>query len=309
MSPLAGEVDSALVAEDGEVCKNILLGEKLMRILVTGASGQLGYDVLKELTKHNIECLGAGSKQFDITNYEAAHKFITTYKPDAVMHCAAYTAVDKAEDNVDLCRKVNTLGTENIAKICYEINAKMVYISTDYVFPGVGEQFYEVEDETGPTNVYGLTKLDGETAVQALLTKYFIVRISWVFGYNGNNFVKTMLKLGKKNAELSVVSDQIGSPTYTADLANLLCAMVVTDKYGIYQATNGGICSWAEFATEIFKQAGLPVKVKPIPAIEYPTKATRPFNSRMSKAKLKENGFKQLPAWQDALTRYLQELD
>ena len=279
-----------------------------MKILVTGASGQLGYDVLKELTKRNIECLGAGSKQFDITNYEAARKFIITYKPDAVMHCAAYTAVDKAEDNVDLCRKVNTQGTENIAKICHEINAKMVYISTDYVFPGVGEQFYEVEDETGPTNVYGLTKLEGEQAVQALLTKYFIVRISWVFGYNGNNFVKTMLKLGKKNAELSVVSDQIGSPTYTADLASLLCAMVVTDKYGTYQATNEGICSWAEFAVEIFKQAGLPVKVNPIPAIAYPTRATRPLNSRMSKAKLIENGFQQLPAWQDALTRYLKEL-
>ena len=288
--------------------ENERLGEIKMKILVTGIGGQLGYDVMKVLKQRNIECLGAGREEFDITDYEAARKFIITYKPDAVMHCAAYTAVDKAEDNVDLCRKVNTQGTENIAKICHEINAKMVYISTDYVFPGMGEQFYEVEDETGPTNIYGLTKLEGEQVVQALLTKYFIVRISWVFGYNGNNFVKTMLKLGKKNAELSVVSDQIGSPTYTADLAILLCDMVVTDKYGTYQATNEGICSWAEFATEIFKQAGLPVKVKPIPAIEYPTKATRPLNSRMSKDKLTKNGFKPLPAWQDALTRYLQEL-
>jgi len=279
-----------------------------MRILVTGSGGQLGYDVMKVLKQHNIDCLGADRAKLDITDYLSAHKFITAYNPDVIIHCAAYTAVDKAEDDVECCRRVNALGTENIAKICHEINAKMVYISTDYVFSGSGEQFYEVDDETGPANVYGLTKLEGERIVRSLLTKYFIVRISWVFGYNGNNFVKTMLKLGETHSELTVVADQIGSPTYTADLAALLYDMAVTDKYGIYHATNEGICSWAEFAREIFKQAGMLVKVNPIPASKYPTKASRPFNSRMSKAKLTKNGFKNLPNWQDALKRYLQEL-
>lgn len=279
-----------------------------MKILVTGASGQLGYDVLKELQRRNIECLGAGSQQFDITDFAAAHKFIADYCPDAVIHCSAYTAVDKAEGDIECCRSVNALGTENIARICHEIAAKMIYISTDYVFPGMGEQFYEVDDETGPTNVYGLTKLEGERVVQKILAKYFIVRISWVFGYNGNNFVKTMLKLGESHMELNVVADQIGSPTYTADLAPLLCAMVETDKYGIYHATNGGICSWAEFAKEIFAQAKIPMKINPVPASEYTTRAARPFNSRLSKEKLIQNGFQKLPNWQDALARYLQEL-
>jgi len=283
-------------------------GKFKMRILVTGSGGQLGYDVMKVLKQHNIDCLGADRAKLDITDYLSAHKFITAYNPDVIIHCAAYTAVDKAEDDVECCRRVNALGTENIAKICHEINAKMVYISTDYVFSGSGEQFYEVDDETGPANVYGLTKLEGERIVRSLLTKYFIVRISWVFGYNGNNFVKTMLKLGETHSELTVVADQIGSPTYTADLAALLYDMAVTDKYGIYHATNEGICSWAEFAREIFKQAGMLVKVNPIPASKYPTKASRPFNSRMSKAKLTKNGFKNLPNWQDALKRYLQEL-
>jgi dTDP-4-dehydrorhamnose reductase len=244
----------------------------------------------------------------DITDYMATHKFIKAYKPEVIIHCAAYTAVDKAENDVECCRRVNAQGTENIAKVCQEIAAKLVYISTDYIFPGVGEQFYEVDDETGPTNVYGLTKLEGEQKVRALLTKYFIVRISWVFGRNGNNFVKTMLKLGENHAELNVVADQIGSPTYTADLAPLLCAMVFTDKYGTYHVTNEGVCFWAEFAREIFAQAGMSVKVNPIPASEYPTRATRPYNSRMSKAKLTKNGFSKLPAWQDALARYLKEI-
>ena len=279
-----------------------------MRILVTGSGGQLGYDVMKVLKQHNIDCLGADRAKLDITDYLSAHKFIIAYNPDVIIHCAAYTAVDKAEDDVECCRRVNALGTENIAKICHEINAKMVYISTDYVFSGSGERFYEVDDETGPANVYGLTKLEGERIVRSLLTKYFIVRISWVFGYNGNNFVKTMLKLGETHSELNVVADQIGSPTYTADLAALLYDMVVTDKYGIYHATNEGICSWAEFAKEIFLQVGMPIKVNPIPAIQYLTHAARPYNSRMSKAKLTENGFRKLPAWQDALQRYLKEL-
>lgn len=280
-----------------------------MKILVTGASGQLGYDVLKELQRRNIECLGAGSQQFDITDFAAAHKFIADYCPDAVIHCSAYTAVDKAEGDIECCRSVNALGTENIARICHEIAAKMIYISTDYVFPGTGEQFYEVDDETGPTNVYGLTKLEGEQALRQILKEYFIVRISWVFGCSGNNFVKTMLKLGKTHSELNVVADQIGSPTYTADLALLLCDMAVTDKYGIYHATNEGVCSWAEFAREIFSQAGMQVKVNPISTSEYSTRAVRPYNSRMSKDKLVKNGFAKLPSWQDALARYLQELE
>ncbi len=279
-----------------------------MKILVTGIGGQLGYDVMKVLKHRNIACLGVDRAEFDITDYQAAHDFITAYAPDTIVHCAAYTAVEKAEDDAECCRRVNALGTENIAKICQEIDAKMVYISTDYVFPGVGKQFYEVEDQTGPTNIYGLTKLEGELAVQTLLTKYFIVRISWVFGFNGTNFVKTMLKLGATHTELSIVEDQVGSPTYTADLAVLLCDMVATDKYGIYHATNEDTCSWAEFAKEIFRQAGMQVKVNFIPESQYSTKATRPLNSRMSKTKLTENGFKSLPNWQEALKRYLQEL-
>ena len=279
-----------------------------MKVLVTGINGQLGHDVMAELERRHIECVGAGRQQFDITDYEAVRKFITTVRPDAVIHCSAYTAVDKAESNSDACYQANSVGPENIAKVCQAIDSKMVYISTDYVFPGTGEQFYKVDDPTGPTNVYGKTKLAGEQAVQKLLTKYFIVRISWVFGKNGNNFVKTMLRLGKEKEKLTVVADQVGSPTYTADLAPLLCDMVATDKYGVYHATNEGVCSWSEFAAEIMKQAGLGCKIVPIPTSEYPTPATRPLNSRMSKDKLAECGFKRLPTWQDALSRYLKEL-
>jgi len=279
-----------------------------MKILVTGVGGQLGYDVVKVLKERNIEYIGADLKEFDITNYAAAHRFITDYGPDAVIHCSAYTAVDRAEDEPELCRRVNAIGTENIAKICKEIDAKMIYISTDYVFPGTGEEFYEVDSPTGPQNVYGQTKLEGELAVKNILKKYFIVRISWVFGINGNNFIKTMLKLGNERSELNIVADQIGSPTYTADLAPILCDMVLTDKYGTYHATNEGICSWAEFAEEIFRIAKIDCKVNHIIAEEYPTKAARPKNSRMSKRSLSEAEFKFLPSWQDALRRYLKEM-
>lgn len=278
-----------------------------MKVLVTGVGGQLGYDVVKELEKRKIDCIGTDLKEFDITDYEAAHSFITAYEPDAVVHCSAYTAVDKAEDEPELCRRVNALGTENIAKICKEIDAKMVYISTDYVFPGTGEDFYEVDSPTGPQNVYGQTKLEGEQAVKRILNKYFIVRISWVFGINGNNFIKTMLKLGKERSEISVVADQIGSPTYTADLAQLLCDMVLTDKYGTYHATNEGICSWAEFAEEIFKQAGYSCKVNHISSADYSTKAVRPKNSRMSKNNLDKTGLNRLASWEDAVGRYLNQ--
>ena len=278
-----------------------------MKILVTGVKGQLGYDVMKVLAERKIEAVGADIEEFDITDLDATRRFITKHRPDAVIHCSAYTAVDKAEENKDLCRKVNAEGPRNIATVCKEIGAKMVYISTDYVFPGTGDRFYEVDDPTGPLSEYGKTKLDGELAVRELLTRYFIVRISWAFGVNGNNFVKTMLRLGKERSEINVVCDQIGSPTYTADLAPLLCHMAVTDKYGTYHATNEGVCSWAEFTQEIFRLAGYNTKVNPIPSSQYPTKAMRPLNSRMSKSELDRQGFKRLPGWQDAVRRYFTE--
>lgn len=280
-----------------------------MKVLVTGVNGQLGYDVMKVLQVRNIECLGVDIEDFDITDAKATSLFITNYRPDAVIHCSAYTAVDKAEDNPEICKAVNGQGPRNIAAVCKEIDAKMVYISTDYVFPGTGEKEYEVNDPTGPLGAYGQTKLEGELAVKELLIKYFIVRISWVFGKNGNNFVKTMLRLARERSEVSVVCDQIGSPTYTADLAPLLCDMVDTEKYGTYHATNEGFCSWAEFAQEIFKQAGYTTKVNFIPTSEYPTRAERPLNSRMSKRSLDKAGFLRLPMWKDALKRYLKEIE
>lgn len=280
-----------------------------MKVLVTGVNGQLGYDVMKVLQVRNIECLGVDIEDFDITDAKATSLFITNYRPDAVIHCSAYTAVDKAEDNLELCKAVNGQGPRNIAAVCKEIDAKMVYISTDYVFPGTGDKEYEVNDPTGPLGAYGQTKLEGELAVKELLIKYFIVRISWVFGKNGNNFVKTMLRLAKERSEVSVVCDQIGSPTYTADLAPLLCDMVDTEKYGTYHATNEGFCSWAEFAQEIFKQAGYTAKVNFIPTSEYTTRAKRPLNSRMSKRSLDKAGILRLPSWKDALKRYLKEIE
>lgn len=276
-----------------------------MKVLVTGVGGQLGYDVIKELKKRNIDCIGADRTEFDITDFEESHKFITEYMPDAVIHCSAYTAVDKAENEPELCHLINADGTENIAKICKEIDAKMIYISTDYVFDGTKDGYYDVDDIPNPINVYGKSKLAGEKAVQRNLEKYFIVRISWVFGINGNNFVKTMLRLGKEREELNVVADQIGSPTYTADLATLLVDMVQTGKYGIYHATNEGECSWAEFAEEIFRVAGLNVKVNHITTEEYPTKARRPINSRMSKKLIDNIGFKKLCFWKEALKKYI----
>lgn len=279
-----------------------------MKILVTGESGQLGYDVCKVLVARNIEHKGVDIADFDISDPRAAHDYIVNYHPDVVIHCSAWTAVDRAEDEPEKVRAVNTEGPRNIAAACREIGAKMLYISTDYVFPGMGERFYEPEDQTGPLNVYGETKLGGELAVRELLHRYFIVRISWAFGLNGNNFVTTMLRLAETKTEVSVVCDQIGSPTYTADLAPLLCDMVMTDKYGVYHATNEGVCSWAEFAIEIFQLSEKDVKVKSIPTDQYPAKAARPLNSRMSKDKLEQAGFYRLPTWKDALRRYLTEL-
>lgn len=279
-----------------------------MKVLVTGIKGQLGCDVMKELQLRNITVQGTDIGDFDITDYEATKKYITAYEPNVVIHCAAYTAVDKAEDDEAQCEKVNVMGTENIAKVCNILDAKMVYISTDYVFPGLGNYAYEADAEKGPKSVYGKTKLAGERVVQAALEKYFILRISWVFGKNGNNFVKTMLRLGKERKELNVVCDQIGSPTYTADLAPLLCDMIETERYGVYHATNEGFCSWAEFAQEIFRQAGYDIKVNAITSDQYPAKAKRPFNSRLSKESLDQAGFRRLPTWQSALQRYLAEI-
>lgn len=279
-----------------------------MKVLVTGASGQLGFDCVKELERRHIAVRGVNSKDFPLTDFAVMQQYLLDYKPDVVIHCAAYTAVDKAEEEAAACEAVNVIGTRNLAKLCHEIDAKLLYISTDYVFAGDGDKFYEPQDEKKPQNVYGLSKLKGEQAVAAELEKYFIVRISWVFGINGKNFIRTMLNLSKTHTELNVVNDQIGSPTYTSDLAVLLADIIQSDKYGIYHATNEGTCSWADFAREIFKQARKAVKVNDVPATAYPTKAKRPYNSRLSKACLDKAGFKRLPAWQDAVKRYLQEL-
>ena len=279
-----------------------------MNIIVTGATGQLGYDVCKILTQRGIAHVGLGSKDCDITNRDAVLALFDKVQPTAVIHCAAYTKVDLAEDEPAACWAVNVDGTRNIAEACRIHNAKMLYISTDYVFPGNGEDHYLPDAPTGPKGNYGRTKLAGELAVQAMLTEYFIVRISWVFGVNGTNFVKTMLKLSETRDTLPVVCDQIGSPTYTADLAPLLCDMIASDKYGIYHATNEGECSWADFSRAIFAVAGKTMTVKNVTTAEYGAKAPRPANSRMSKDKLVENGFYRLPTWQDALARYLKEI-
>ncbi len=278
-----------------------------MRVLVTGVKGQLGYDVMNELAGRGHEGIGVDIQEMDITDAASVEKVITEAAPDAVIHCAAYTAVDAAEDNVDLCRRVNAGGTENIARVCKALNCKMMYISTDYVFNGQGTRPWEPDDKREPLNVYGQTKYEGELAVETL-EKFFLVRIAWVFGVNGRNFIKTMLNLGKTRDHLTVVADQIGSPTYTYDLARLLVDMIETDKYGRYHATNEGLCSWYEFACEIFKQAGMNVTVSPVTSDQYPAKAKRPMNSRMDKSKLDEMGFKRLPSWQDALGRYLKEI-
>jgi dTDP-4-dehydrorhamnose reductase len=247
-------------------------------------------------------------QDFDITDKAQTMEYVRNYNPDAVVHCAAYTAVDRAEDDEETCYRVNVIGSENLATACKEVDAKMLYVSTDYVYGGKGETPFETTDEPDPKSVYGRTKLEGENAVRKHLDKYFIVRTSWVFGINGNNFVKTMLRLGAEREALTVVDDQIGSPTYTPDLARLICDLVVTDKYGIYHGTNENYCSWAEFASEIMKLGGRNCEIKPIPSSEYPAKAERPLNSRLSKSCLDKSGIKRLPTWQDALERFFDEL-
>ena len=302
-----------------------------MRVFVTGVSGQLGYDVVKELLSRGYAVVGSdiaeneksallkdagkgiASYEFatlDITDGMSVEALLQRVSPDEVVHCAAWTAVDAAEDeeNIEKVKAVNVTGTRNIATVCKDLDCKMIYISTDYVFDGQGETPWDADcTDYAPLNVYGQTKLDGELAVKELLSKFFIVRIAWVFGLNGNNFIKTMLNIGKKYDTLRVVSDQIGTPTYTPDLARLLVDMAETEKYGCYHATNeGGYISWYDFACEIFKQAGYDTKVTPVTTEEYGlSKAKRPFNSRLDKSKLKKEGFTPLPEWKDALERYL----
>lgn len=276
-------------------------------VLVTGASGQLGFDVILELKKQNIDCIGVSSKDLNLTNHQEVEKYIINLNPKIVIHCGAYTAVDNAENEPELCESINTKGTESIAKACKNIDATMIYISTDYIFDGRGTTPFNETSTTNPLGVYGKTKLKGEILVKELLEKYFILRISWVFGLNGNNFVKTMVRLGKEKESLSVVSDQIGSPTYTLDLAKLICHMIKTEKYGIYNVTNDGYCSWADFAKKIMEIKNLNCVVNEIPTSEYKTLATRPLNSRLDKNKLIDNGFSKLPTWEDALVRFLKE--
>lgn len=303
-----------------------------MKVFVTGVAGQLGHDVMNELASRGYTGVGTDLAEsysgiqdgtyvtmaeyvsLDITNKEAVMNTIKAIKPDVVVHCAAWTAVDLAEDEDKQAKvkAINVDGTQNIANACKEIDAKMVYISTDYVFDGQGTEPWQPDcKDYKPLNVYGETKLGGELAVSNTLSKYFIVRIAWVFGKNGNNFIKTMLNVGKKFDTLKVVNDQIGTPTYTYDLARLLVDMIETDKYGYYHATNeGGYISWYDFACEIFKEAGYTNTVIPVTTKEYGlSKAARPFNSRLDKSKLVENGFKPLPTWQDALARYLKEIN
>lgn len=279
-----------------------------MKILVTGVNGQLGYDVVRKGLELGLDITGIGRKELDITKEEDVQAFINDLKPTVIIHCAAYTAVDKAEDDKDTCWNVNVNGTQYLASAAKAVNAKFIYISTDYVFDGKGESPFSENDSPFPVGTYGLTKYEGEKKVQTIIDEHFIVRISWVFGVNGNNFINTMLKLSESRNELNVVGDQIGSPTYTYDLAELLLDMIQSEKYGIYHASNDGFCSWAEFAEEVFKQVGIDMKVNSISTEEYPTKAIRPKNSRMSKVKLLSNGFGLLPSWQDATKRYLKEL-
>lgn len=276
-------------------------------VVVTGANGQLGKELMKRLKELKIHCIGVDREEFDLTDAFKTMESVKKLQPEIIVHCAAYTAVDQAEQEPELCWAVNVEGTKNIADACAATGAKLLYISTDYIFPGTGEIPYENKDQPDPESVYGKTKLAGEEAVKERLENYFIVRISWIYGVYGKNFVKTMLRLSNDREELQVVADQIGSPTYTKDLAVLLCEMLQTEKYGIYHATNEGFCSWADFAEEIFHQADRTTRVKRVTTKEYGAAAKRPCNSRLSKQSLEDAGFQRLPHWKDALRRYLKE--
>ena len=279
-----------------------------MKVLVTGYGGQLGYDVVRQLELRGIECKGVDVADFDLTDGKAVKSYVLNYDPDVIVHCAAYTAVDKAESEPEVCARINGEGTMNMVRAALSVDAKLVYISTDYVFSGDGDEPFEVDAPYNPRNVYGLSKVQGELAVRSLMQRFFILRTSWVFGMNGKNFVRTMLRLGAEKPQLSVVSDQIGSPTYTRDLARVICDLVPTEKYGLYHVRNEGYVSWAEFAEMIMRRAGLPCQIQPVPTAEYPTPARRPLNSRLSARALAEAGIEPMPSVSSALDRFLREL-
>ena len=279
-----------------------------MKVLVTGYAGQLGYDTVRQLEARGIECRGVDMADFNLTDGPAVKEYVRSYRPDVIVHCAAYTNVDKAESAPEVCAAVNGMGTVNMVRAALSVGAKMVFISTDYVFPGTGDQPWKVDDRYGPLNVYGMSKVQGEDAVRSLMTRYFILRTSWVFGKNGHNFVRTMLRLGAEKKEVRVVNDQIGSPTYSWDLARVICDILPTEKYGIYHVRNEGYISWYEFAKMIMEKAGLPCKVLPVPSSEYPTPAKRPLNSRLDGSKLAAAGFAPMPTVENALERYLEEI-
>ena len=307
---------------------HVLQEVKCMKVFVTGVGGQLGHDVMNELHKRGIEGVGSDIKEtysgiadgtavtempyvgMDITDEASVRKTLFEIRPDVMVHCAAWTAVDKAEECPDICRKVNAGGTENIARVCEELDIPMMYFSTDYVFDGNGTRPWQVDDERHPLGVYGETKAEGELAVIGHLSRYYILRIAWVFGINGNNFIKTMLKLSKTHDHLRVVCDQVGNPTYTLDLSRLIVDMIQTDKYGIYHVTNeGDYISWFDFANAIFEEAGVTgITVAPVTSKEYGAAAKRPYNSRMDRSRIREMGFEPLPHWRDALKRYLEAL-
>lgn len=279
-----------------------------MRIMVTGATGQLGREVVRELTDRGHQVLGVSTADFDLTDAEAVRAAVAAAKPEGVVHCAAYTAVDRAEQEVERCMAINALGTQHLAKAARDAGARLLYVSTDYVFSGEGRLPHQADETPAPLNVYGMSKYRGEQAVRESLAEHFILRVSWVYGAGGNNFVRTMLRLGRERESVRVVCDQVGAPTYAVDLARLMADMIVTDRYGVYHASGGGCCSFAELAAAIMKAAGLPCQVVPVPTSEYPTAARRPLNSRLSLRSLDENGFARLPDWEDGLARFLREI-
>ncbi|MDW7657233.1 MAG: dTDP-4-dehydrorhamnose reductase [Bacillota bacterium] len=279
-----------------------------LKFMVTGADGQLGHDVISKLKEMELDVIAPGLAEFDLTNPEQVRHYISSEKPDVIIHCAAYTAVDKAEDEKDLCYAVNAEGTRLIAESAQKINARLLYVSTDYVFDGSGDEPHTENQETDPVNYYGLTKAQGEKIVREKVKRHFIVRTSWIYGINGNNFVQTMLKLAKTRSEISVVSDQVGAPTYTKDLAEFIVNLVQTDRYGTYHGVNEGYCSWYEFARAIFANFQIDMQVRPISTAEYPTKAKRPLNSRLSKDNTDRAGLRRLPHWEDALSRFVDEI-
>lgn len=279
-----------------------------MKVLVTGYNGQLGWEVVRLLEERGVPCRGVDVQDFDLTDGEAVKNYVRDYAPDVIVHCAAYTAVDRAESEPEICAAVNGDGTMNMVRAALSVDAKLVYISTDYVFSGEGETPWKEEDPYDPKNVYGLSKVQGEIAVRSLMQKYFLLRVSWLYGIHGKNFVRTMLRLGKEKKEIRVVDDQIGSPTYAVDVARVICDLISTEKYGIYHVVNDGYMSWAQFTRLILAGAGLNCRVVPIPSSEYPTPARRPLNSRMDTSKLRKSGVHPMPTVENALGRYLQEL-